>query len=138
MRRAAGAAVGARSIPRTSPLPLQVPYPRLPPNIRSALCSARFSVGHPKARDDNAVVAEAAAAVKPEPAHGSDQNGVGVVPPGRQRTVSLADIAEQRAKAGRLVALTAAYSDTDMFKGLVSDTNFWVSWTYWLLRPAPG
>lgn len=37
----------------------------------------------------------------------------------RQR-VTVADIAERRTKAGRLVAPTAAYSDADMFKAPVS------------------
>lgn len=40
-----------------------------------------------------------------------------VTPRGR---VTIADIKERRAKTGRLVAPTAAYSDADMFKGPVS------------------
>ncbi|KAK0617954.1 pyridoxal phosphate-dependent transferase [Bombardia bombarda] len=40
-----------------------------------------------------------------------------VAPLKPRQNVSLADIQERRAKAGRLVAMTAAYSDSDMFKG---------------------
>ncbi len=36
-----------------------------------------------------------------------------------QKRVTIADIKERRAKAGRLVAPTAAYSDANMFKGPV-------------------
>lgn len=43
--------------------------------------------------------------------------------PATRQRVSVADIAERRAKAGRLVAGTAAYSDTDMFKGPVRNPN---------------
>lgn len=42
------------------------------------------------------------------------------VPPRHARqSTSLADILERRAKAGKLVAGTAAYSDSDMFKAPV-------------------
>ncbi|KAK3695067.1 pyridoxal phosphate-dependent transferase [Podospora appendiculata] len=37
-------------------------------------------------------------------------------PPLRPDVVTIADIEERRARAGRLVAMTAAYSDSDMFK----------------------
>jgi aromatic amino acid aminotransferase I len=37
--------------------------------------------------------------------------------------ITIADIKARRAKAGRLVAPTAAYSDADMFKAPVSDPN---------------
>ncbi|KAJ4417331.1 Aromatic/aminoadipate aminotransferase 1 [Neurospora sp. IMI 360204] len=37
--------------------------------------------------------------------------------PGRQNAVTINDILERRAKAGRLIAPTASYSDSDMFKG---------------------
>lgn len=37
--------------------------------------------------------------------------------PGRQNAVTIKDILERRAKAGRLIAPTASYSDSDMFKG---------------------
>ncbi|CCC11628.1 unnamed protein product [Sordaria macrospora k-hell] len=36
---------------------------------------------------------------------------------GRQNAVTISDILERRAKAGRLIAPTASYSDSDMFKG---------------------
>jgi len=39
---------------------------------------------------------------------------------GRHETITVKDILERRAKAGKLVALTAAYSDSDMFKAPVS------------------
>lgn len=38
---------------------------------------------------------------------------------GRQNAVTISDILERRAKAGRLIAPTASYSDSDMFKGPV-------------------
>ncbi|KAK3953153.1 pyridoxal phosphate-dependent transferase [Pseudoneurospora amorphoporcata] len=38
-------------------------------------------------------------------------------PGGRQNAVTINDILERRAKAGRLIAPTASYSDSDMFKG---------------------
>ncbi|KAK1752378.1 pyridoxal phosphate-dependent transferase [Echria macrotheca] len=38
-------------------------------------------------------------------------------PPFGESRVSMADVAARRAKAGRLIAGAAAYSDTDMFKG---------------------
>lgn len=40
-------------------------------------------------------------------------------PGGRQNAVTIQDIMERRAQAGRLVAPTASYSDSDMFKGPV-------------------
>jgi aromatic amino acid aminotransferase I len=46
------------------------------------------------------------------------------VPPVAPRErITIADIKARRAKAGRLVAPTAAYSDADMFKAPVSDPN---------------
>lgn len=46
------------------------------------------------------------------------------VPPVTPRErITIADIKERRAKAGRLVAPTAAYCDADMFKAPVRDTN---------------
>jgi len=47
---------------------------------------------------------------------------LGAKPATRQR-VTMADIAERRANGGRLVAGTAAYSDTDMFKGRARNPN---------------
>ncbi|KAK3496950.1 PLP-dependent transferase [Neurospora hispaniola] len=37
--------------------------------------------------------------------------------PSRENAVTISDILERRAKAGRLIAPTASYSDSDMFKG---------------------
>lgn len=39
--------------------------------------------------------------------------------PSRENAVTISDILERRVKAGRLIAPTASYSDSDMFKGPV-------------------
>lgn len=66
---------------------------------------------HSKPRDSAESLGAAAKAPDTEAAASS------VVAP--RRRVTIADIRERRARAGRLVAPTAAYSDADMFKGPV-------------------
>lgn len=47
-------------------------------------------------------------------------------------SVTINDILERRAKAGKLVAGTAAYSDSDMFKAPVSTTILFGAAVLWL------
>ena len=87
---------------------LSTPTAPLHPGRRRLSVPSR-SHFHSKSRDSSDALATAAKLPDAEP-----------VPPvtPRQR-ITIADIAERRAKAGRLVAPTAAYSDADMFKAPV-------------------
>jgi aromatic amino acid aminotransferase I / 2-aminoadipate transaminase len=53
-----------------------------------------------------------------------ESNGGAVASEQIPEPVTLADIAARRTKAGKLVAGTAAYSDSDMFKSPVSVFTF--------------
>lgn len=53
------------------------------------------------------------------PFHSKSQDSSEALPVTPRQRVTIADILERRAKAGRLVAGTAAYSDADMFKAPV-------------------
>jgi aromatic amino acid aminotransferase I len=74
-----------------------------------ALAGAACSF-HSSSRDRSETLGTAAKLPDAEP--------VAPVPP-QQRRLTVADVLERRAKAGRLVAPTAAYSDADMFKAPV-------------------
>ncbi|KAH6634321.1 pyridoxal phosphate-dependent transferase [Chaetomium sp. MPI-SDFR-AT-0129] len=91
---------GIKNIPRT--------YTTAQPHHSSLNSSPAF---HSKAAD-----------CSPEslatPANHAEAEPPSVAPPVRHgERITIADIKERRAKAGRLVAPTAAYSDADMFKG---------------------
>jgi hypothetical protein len=68
---------------------------------------------HSKSQDCSEALGTAAKLPEAEP-----------VPPAAPRErITLADIKERRAKAGRLIAPTASYSDADMFKAPVGSPN---------------
>lgn len=104
-------ALRARALRRSSPSTPTTLHPDLSgfpgSSRRTPIPSASYF--HSKPRDYSEVLGAAAKLPEAEP-----------VPPvvARQRA-TIADIQERRAKAGRLVAPTAAYSDADMFKAPV-------------------
>jgi aromatic amino acid aminotransferase I len=65
---------------------------------------------HSKSRDCSEALGTAAKLPDAEP----------VTPLTPRERITIADIKERRAKAGRLIAPTASYSDADMFKASVS------------------
>ncbi|KAL2022694.1 hypothetical protein VTK56DRAFT_4775 [Thermocarpiscus australiensis] len=78
-------------------------------SFREAACTTdRRRLFHSKSQDSSEALGQAAKLPEAEPVPAA------VTP--QQRRVTIADIRERRAKAGRLVAGTAAYSDADMFK----------------------
>lgn len=69
---------------------------------------------HASARRNSEIVGAAAKQVPGEAER--MQPGAAPTSPQRQQRITIADILERRRKAGKLVALTAAASDSDMFK----------------------
>jgi len=122
MRRAVSTASGRRGVHaaalRTAILPLR-PTPAVAFD-RSVGASSAAAGFHAKSGDAYSEALGTAAKTTKLPVGAAAAEPA--PPPSRRRTVSVADIAERRVKAGRLVAGTAAYSDTDMFKGPVSTT----------------
>ncbi|KAK0731640.1 aromatic amino acid aminotransferase [Lasiosphaeris hirsuta] len=103
MRRAVSATIGGRlSLPLPRPLLVYTTQHRSRAVGGSLGRRNSASFFHSKSRGDHAEAL--VAVIDKEAANGATR-------------VSIEDILERRAKAGRLVALTAAYSDSDMFKG---------------------
>lgn len=115
MRRStisAASGIGARLALGRSPLPrpssVRAPHAAIVPRNRAhdfhSQSPDHYSeVLAPAAKTTALPAGEVAAEPAPPPPH----------------RVTIAELAERRAKAGRLVAPTAAYSQTDMFKGPV-------------------
>ncbi|KAK1834825.1 pyridoxal phosphate-dependent transferase [Podospora conica] len=98
--------IGARLAFRRSPLPRRTPHAAIAPHIRTHDFHSKSPDNYsealaPAAKTTAVPAGEVAAEPAPPPPH----------------RVTIAELAERRAKAGRLVAPTAAYSQTDMFKG---------------------
>lgn len=117
MRRStvsAASRIGARLALGRSPLPrpsssVRTPHAAILPR------STRTHDFHSQSPDHYSEVLAPAAKTTALPA---GQVAAEPAPPPPHR-VTIAELAERRAKAGRLVAPTAAYSQTDMFKGPV-------------------
>lgn len=115
MRRStvsAASGIGARLALGRSPLPrsssVRAPHAAIVPRNRA-------HDFHSQSPDHYSEVLAPAAKTTALPA-----GGVATEPaPPPPHRVTIAELAERRAKAGRLVAPTAAYSQTDMFKGPV-------------------
>ncbi|KAK0657352.1 pyridoxal phosphate-dependent transferase [Cercophora newfieldiana] len=80
--------------------------PRIPHRIPPALGNGF----HSKSADNSEAIGTAAKTTKVPAGAVAEEQPVG-------KGVTIEDLVERRRKAGRLVAGTAAYSDTDMFKG---------------------
>jgi aromatic amino acid aminotransferase I len=76
---------------------------------------------HTKSRDYSEALGTAAKLPEAEP----------VAPVTTRERISIADIKARRAKAGRLIAPTASYSDADMFKAPVCGPKPLVSMCPW-------
>lgn len=112
--RSAVRARGLRGFPVATPTTPTTPLHPALRRVSAPAASASCSYFHSKSWDSSAEGLGAAAKLP-------DAEPVAPVTP-RQR-VTVADIAERRTKAGRLVAPTAAYSDADMFKAPVGNPN---------------
>lgn len=109
MPRAAALRAARSLAPRPGPTPWTLPITRRPL--------------HSSTKRLNEVLATAAKLPEAEP-----------IPPQKPKeSITINDVLQRRAKAGKLVAGTAAYSDSDMFKAPVSLLGGAVCvWKWWL------
>ena len=98
-----------RSLPPTSTAPIHSSVNGLRNRVPRRFSVPPSSAIHSKSHDRSEALAPAARLPGAEPVPAA-------VP---RKRVTIADIKERRAKAGRLIAPTAAYSDADMFKAPV-------------------
>ncbi|KAK3383161.1 pyridoxal phosphate-dependent transferase [Lasiosphaeria ovina] len=131
MRRAAKLGARARGVAglvtqNTRPTPSS-PAPRpASSRIQTHDSIVSRSLLHSKSRDNNSEALGTVAKLV------SDAAATPVLAPKNPQHVTIADILDRRAKAGRLVAGTAAYSDSDMFKGPSSGKPKAKRWDYHL------
>ncbi|KAL2199182.1 pyridoxal phosphate-dependent transferase [Corynascus similis CBS 632.67] len=113
-----------RSLPPPSTAPIHSSVNGLRNRVPRRFSVPPSSAIHSKSHDRSEALAPAARLPEAEPVPAA-------VP---RKRVTIADIKERRAKAGRLIAPTAAYSDADMFKAPTTGKPKAKRWDHYLTK----